>query len=130
MRSGLTSSRRLVDALGTGADDEVVAAIERSRLEARSAAADHERARRRARPSRRAHCDHADGPPLRRDPGDPRAVTIGAAASVIGETRSSEPSASTVTRSSAAVPQRAADEPVDGLLGRLGIDGDGTARPP
>ncbi len=30
MRSGLTSSRRLVDALGTGADDEVVAAIERS----------------------------------------------------------------------------------------------------
>lgn len=30
MRSGLTGSRRLVDALGTGADDEVVAAIERS----------------------------------------------------------------------------------------------------
>lgn len=30
MRSGLTSSRRLVDALGTGAEDEVVAAIERA----------------------------------------------------------------------------------------------------
>jgi hypothetical protein len=30
MRSGLTSGRRLVDALGTGADDEVVAAIERA----------------------------------------------------------------------------------------------------
>lgn len=30
MRSGLTGSRRLVDALGTGADDEVVAAIERA----------------------------------------------------------------------------------------------------
>ena len=30
MRSGLTSSRRLVDALGTSADDEVVAMIERS----------------------------------------------------------------------------------------------------
>jgi hypothetical protein len=30
MRSGLTSSRRLVDALGSGADDEVVAAIERA----------------------------------------------------------------------------------------------------
>ena len=30
MRSGLTSSRRLADSLGTAADDEVVAAIERS----------------------------------------------------------------------------------------------------
>jgi hypothetical protein len=30
MRSGLTSSHRLADALGTAADDEVVAAIERS----------------------------------------------------------------------------------------------------
>lgn len=30
MRSGLTNSRRLADALGTAADDEVVAAIERS----------------------------------------------------------------------------------------------------
>jgi hypothetical protein len=30
MRSGLTGSRRLVDALGTGAEDEVVAAIERA----------------------------------------------------------------------------------------------------
>jgi hypothetical protein len=30
MRSGLTNSRRLADALGTNADDEVVAAIERS----------------------------------------------------------------------------------------------------
>jgi hypothetical protein len=30
MRSGLTGGRRLVDALGTGADDEVVAAIERT----------------------------------------------------------------------------------------------------
>lgn len=30
MRSGLTGSRRLVDALGTNADDEVVAAIERA----------------------------------------------------------------------------------------------------
>jgi hypothetical protein len=30
MRSGLTSSHRLVDALGTAADDEIVAAIERA----------------------------------------------------------------------------------------------------
>jgi hypothetical protein len=30
MRSGLTSSHRLADALGTAADDEVVAAIERA----------------------------------------------------------------------------------------------------
>jgi hypothetical protein len=30
MRSGLTGGRRLADALGTGADDEVVAAIERA----------------------------------------------------------------------------------------------------
>ncbi len=30
MRSGLTGSRRLVDALGTAADGEVVAAIERA----------------------------------------------------------------------------------------------------
>ena len=30
MRSGLTGGRRLVDALGTAADDEVVAAIERA----------------------------------------------------------------------------------------------------
>jgi hypothetical protein len=30
MRSGLMSSSRLVDALGTGADDDIVAAIERS----------------------------------------------------------------------------------------------------
>jgi hypothetical protein len=30
MRSGLTSSRRLVDALGGASDDEVVAAIERA----------------------------------------------------------------------------------------------------
>jgi hypothetical protein len=30
MRSGLTGGRRLVDALGSGADDEVVAAIERA----------------------------------------------------------------------------------------------------
>lgn len=30
MRSGLTGSRRLVDALGVGADEEVVAAIERA----------------------------------------------------------------------------------------------------
>jgi plasmid maintenance system antidote protein VapI len=31
MRSGLTSSHRLADALGTAADDEIVAAIERAR---------------------------------------------------------------------------------------------------
>jgi hypothetical protein len=31
MRSGLTNSRRLADALGTNADDEVVAAIEQAR---------------------------------------------------------------------------------------------------
>jgi hypothetical protein len=31
MRSGLTGSRRLVDALGTSSEDEVVAAIERAR---------------------------------------------------------------------------------------------------
>jgi hypothetical protein len=30
MRSGLTSSHRLADALGTAADDEIVAAIERA----------------------------------------------------------------------------------------------------